>query len=117
MGRSNCQKFIKSYDRYEKTVSLSYKKKGNFATPIGGICSIISFTFLAYWLAVNIWDTFAPPGTFNTNKSVSLLQEVNGEYPEFYVPFERFFMTYSLESLEVPAEDSIDDYMVGIWFQ
>ena len=73
MGRSSCQKFVKSFDRYDKTVSLKYKKKGMYATSIGGVCSIMTFTFLVYWLAVNVWFTFVPPGAFKTSNSMRLI--------------------------------------------
>ena len=70
--------FFKGFDRYAKNVTLSYKRSGSFETSIGGICSIMSFTLLTYWVCVNIWDTFAPPGKFSTSHSTSLVQEYDG---------------------------------------
>ena len=72
---------------------------------------------LTYWLAVNCWDTFSPPGVFTTSDTVKLVESQDGTYPEMYVPFERLFTTYSLESAKVPEGDNIQDYMVGLWFQ
>ena len=58
MGKGGAQEFFKSYDRYAKNVSLSYKGKGSFPTAWGGLCSIISFIILAYWMVVNVFYTF-----------------------------------------------------------
>ena len=30
---------------------------------------------------------------------------------------ERLFTTYTIESSGIPEEDSIDDYVIGLWFQ
>ena len=70
--RAKVADFLKSYDRYSKNVSLTYKKKGSYATSIGGCCTIFSFTVLSYWLGVNIWDTFAPPGSYSTSEKTQL---------------------------------------------
>ena len=96
MTKTSCSKFLKQFDRYDKPVSLKYKKMGNFETSIGGACSIMAFTMLTYWLAVNFWDTFSPPGVFTITNSVKLVESNEGAYPEMYVPFERMFTTYSL---------------------
>ena len=90
---------LKKYDRYDKVVTLSYKKQGSYATSIGGICTIISFCLLTYWVAVNIWFTFAPPGQFSTTESQSLIQAIDGKFPELYIPLESLFTTYSLNSV------------------
>ena len=55
-----------------QNVSLAYKKKGSYETSIGGCCTILSFTLLAYWLMVNIYDTFAPPGKYSTTEESKL---------------------------------------------
>ena len=73
MGKSSLQTFLKRYDRYAKNVSLSYKKSGSYETSVGGCCSIFSFTILFYWLCVNIFYTFYPPGKFSVSQSVSLI--------------------------------------------
>lgn len=69
MGRTSVQNFLKGMDRYAKGVSLSYKKKGSYETSIGGCCSIFSFTWLFYWVVVNLFDTFAPPGKYSESVS------------------------------------------------
>ena len=117
MGKSSCSKFLKQFDRYDKPVTVKYKKMGSFETSIGGACSIFAFTILTYWLVVNCWDTFTPPGAFTVSNTVKLVEMEDGTYPEMYVPFERFYTTYSLNSTKVPEGDNINDYMVGLWFQ
>jgi len=67
MARSD---FFKRYDRYAKNVNLTYKKKGAFATSIGGVCSIISFVLLAYWLAVNLIYAVKDNGSFTTSDKI-----------------------------------------------
>ena len=119
MGKSNFQTFLKKYDRFAKNVSLSYKRSGSFETSIGGVCSIIIFTLLTYWLAVNVWDTFAPPGKFSTKRKTERITTSNGTYPEMAVPLERLFSTYKIFSLDetITAANNTEDYMIGIWFQ
>ena len=86
MGKSSVQKFLKGYDRYAKNVTLTYKRSGSFETSIGGCCSIVSFTLLAYWLIVNVLDTFSFPGKFSSKTSVKLIQEEDGIYPVQSIP-------------------------------
>ena len=116
MGKSSMQTFLKKYDRFAKNVSLSYKKSGSYETSIGGCCSIIAFTLLAYWLIVNLFYTFKPPGEFKTSNSVSLLQNEDGTYDEILVPQNELFTTYALES-DVVSQDVINNYVTGIWLQ
>ena len=58
MVRATLGSFLKGNDRYAKNVALLYKRKGEFETQIGGFCSIISFTLLSYWFALNVADTY-----------------------------------------------------------
>ena len=98
MGKNAFQTFFKKYDGYAKNVSLSYKRSSSFETSIGGICSILSFTILTYWLAINIWDTFTPPGKYSTSESLKLLQTDDSVYPETKIPIDRLFSTYTITS-------------------
>ena len=70
MPKTAVQNFFKSFDRYSKNVSLSYQRKGSFETSIGGCCSIFAFTWLGYWLILNVLDTFLPPGSFDTSEKI-----------------------------------------------
>ena len=83
MGRktSSVQNFLYSFDRYAKPVSLAYKKQGNFTTSIGGCCSIITFTWLFYWVIINLIDVLTPPGKYKTTVNVDLIQVDGGSYP------------------------------------
>jgi hypothetical protein len=99
--------FFKRYDRYAKGVSLTYKKKGAFETSIGGICSIISFILLAYWLAVNLLYTLMEPGTFTTSDNVSLTQLADGTYPVYKIDPKSLLITHKLYSLSGLSDDQI----------
>ena len=83
MGKlsSSVSNFLYGFDRYAKPVSLYYKKKGSFETAIGGCCSIMTFTWLFYWVIVNSIDTFIPPGKYTTTNTISLVQNDEGTYP------------------------------------
>ena len=98
MGKSSVQTFLKSYDRYAKNVSLSYKRSGSFETSIGGICSIFSFTVLTYWLAVNIMANFAPPGKFSTSTSTKVVPITDDTYPVTGIPLPKLLVSYDLQS-------------------
>jgi hypothetical protein len=78
MGKTSLTNFLKKYDGYAKNVTLSYKKQGSYDTAIGGFCSIFTFVLLLYLVAVDIWDSFAPPGKYTSSRSVSLLQSTDG---------------------------------------
>ena len=58
------QEFFKSCDWYAKNVTLTYKKSGAFETSVGGLCTILSFIILTYWLAVNIFYSLYNYGSF-----------------------------------------------------
>ena len=64
--------FLKGYDRYAKAVSLTYLRSGTYRTGAGGICSMISFALLFYWLAVNIFYALYQYGSYTVSSSESL---------------------------------------------
>lgn len=120
MSRSSVELFFKNNDRYAKNVTLLYKRKGVFETPIGGICTIISFTLLSYWLLVNIIDTFKAPGKFTTTSKSDMLEMVNGEYyTPLEIPQEKMFTAYRIRQIgdDVIPDDEVKNYVVGLWFQ
>ena len=117
MSKSSVRSFLKRYDRYAKGVNLSYKRSTNYETSIGGMCSIISFTLLTYWVAVNTWDTFKPPGKFDSSSSIKL-QDVDSDndFPTLSIPLKQLIVSYNFKSLEIP-DIEVNNYMVGLWFQ
>jgi len=120
MGKSSFTSFLKNQDGFAKNVSLTYKRQGSFGTSIGGICSIFTFTLLTYWMAINIWDTFAPPGKFNTKRQTVLAKiSQDGLYDPLDVPMSSLFVTYKIttSNAEISAAGNINDYVVGLWFQ
>lgn len=52
-GRFNCQKFMHAFDWYAKPVTLTYNQQKEFKTIPGGICSIISFFILGFYIISN----------------------------------------------------------------
>ena len=96
MGKTSIQNFLKKYDRYAKNVTLSYKKSGSFETSIGGVCSIITFVILSYFLLYNLIETFLPPGDFSTSTSVKLSQDADGVYTELNIDMQQLFIAYDL---------------------
>ena len=62
MGKTSVSKFLKGYDSYAKGVTLKYLKKGSYETAIGGCCSIFAFTWLTYWVIINLISLLMPPG-------------------------------------------------------
>ena len=115
MGKSSVSSFLKGYDRYAKGVTLKYMKKGSYETAIGGCCSIFAFTWLSYWVVINLISLLAPPGSFSTKTSTKLIQNDDGSYPVTAIPVDQLFTLYALTSTTVAQED-IDNYMVGLWF-
>ena len=65
------QDFFKRFDRYSANVSLNYKHSGKYETTCGGICSIISFLMLSYYLILQFYGFFHDKD-FNTSQSESL---------------------------------------------
>ena len=101
MGRSSAIVFLKKFDRYSRPITLSFKRQKLFETAFGGICSILAFTFLFYWIVVNVTDLLLPPGKFRVNSALSLLQEsASGEYPVTVVPQTDVFLSYNLTSAD-----------------
>ena len=65
------ESFFKYFDRYSKGVAPVYKHSGSFDTSMGGICSIISFIILAWWLVTEIYTGFISP-SYETGVKTSL---------------------------------------------
>ena len=67
--RRNVEAFFKYFDRYSKSVTLTYRQKGSFETSCGGICSIISFFILGWWLFTELYSKFVKSPTFSISES------------------------------------------------
>lgn len=65
--------FLKGYDRYSKAVSLTYLKSGSYRTGAGGICSIIGFILITWFVGVNVWDTLKPVGSNSVSRKSALI--------------------------------------------
>ena len=88
------QKFLKGNDRYAKNVMLLYQRKGVHTTSIGGLCTIISFLLLFYWLLINLVDTFRSPGKFTTKETVDVIKQEKEKYTSVHIPQEKMFTAY-----------------------
>ena len=88
------QQFLKKYDRYAKSVTLTYKKSGVFETSVGGCCSIFSFILLAYWLIVNVFYALANNGSFTKSSEQTLTQESDGSWPLYQLSGYNLFVAY-----------------------
>ena len=64
MARKTVKGFFKYFDRYSKSVTLTYRQKGSFDTTVGGIMSIISFFILGWWLATELISKFILSPTY-----------------------------------------------------
>lgn len=53
-SRRRIQTFFHGYDRYANPVTLTYNQKKKFTTTIGGICTMISFVAIVYYVTVII---------------------------------------------------------------
>lgn len=109
MGRR--EYFFKRYDRYAKNVTLTYKKSGAFETSCGGLATIISFTILAYWLAVNIAYAFIDYGSYTTSTATQLTQATDGSYPLYTMNKYDFFVTFNISSITNKTQEEIATYI------
>ena len=119
MPKTAVQNFFKGFDRYSKNVSLSYQRKGSFETSIGGFCSIFTFTWMAYWVTLNLFHTFLPPGEFSTSEKTQQ-QTINedGTYSLLEIPQEQLFVAYKIMSLSGDVkEEDLSNYVHGMWIQ
>ena len=70
--KNTLKKFFKHFDRYSKPVTLTYRQKGSFDTSCGGLCSIVSFFILGWWLLSELVSKFLIQATYATSESTSL---------------------------------------------
>ena len=109
--------FLKRYDRYAKNVTLTYKKSGSFETSIGGICSILSFLLLFYWLLVNFFYAFYDYGTYTTESNTILTQEGDGSYPLYELDKFDLFIAFDYKSISGLDNEQILRYISFIYMQ
>ena len=94
--RSNLEAFFKYFDRYSKSVTLTYRQKGSFETSCGGIMSIISFFILAWWLITELVSKFVLNPTYSTSESQALTQDEYLNFPPYELSGRQFFVTYRM---------------------
>ena len=73
MAKNSFLKFLKKFDRYDKTVTLKYKKKGGFQTSIGGLASIVTLGIFIGWMVIEFVDVYWR-GKFIVTDSMQLTQ-------------------------------------------
>ena len=95
--------FFKSYDRYASSVSLTYLKSGTYQTSAGGVCSIISFIILMYWLVVNIFYAIYDHGSYTVSTQIMMAQDEEGVYPVYEMDDKEFLVTYNIADLAAAA--------------
>ena len=107
--------FWKQFDRYANPVTLTYLKKGKYETAAGGICSIFSFTLLAYWLVVNVFYALANYGSYTVSTKTGLVRGSDG-FPEFKLTDQELSVAYNMVYIgSDQMESSIDSYVKGVW--
>ena len=116
MSKATVSKFLKSYDRYAKPVTLTFQKQGGYRTEAGGVLSIISFILLFYYLVVNVWYAFADYGTY-TSSSQTKLMSSGDEYPLIEMQPEQFNVAYQTFSVDVHLIADLSQYVQGVWVQ
>ena len=116
--RRNLEAFFKYFDRYSKPVTLTYRQKGSFETSCGGICSIISFFILGWWLATEIISKFIIQPGYDISESQSLTQNSDLTFPTYDISGRQFFITYkmSIDGGTISDEDLLD-YFTPVWIQ
>ena len=113
MAKSSFQSFLKGFDHYSKTVTLKYKKKGAFQTSCGGIASIITLGIFIAWITIEFVDVYIRD-KFEIYTDIKLTQQVNGEYPTYFIQQEDLFTTFSLVNYDGDLEN-LDQYVTGMW--
>ena len=111
--------FLKGYDRYAKAVSLTYLRSGTYRTHAGGICTMIGFCLLFYWVCVNVFYALHDYGTYSTSESIKLSQGADGTYPLYSIDAREFLITYDIVDVSttnpITDEDELERYASGIW--
>lgn len=100
--------FLKGYDRYAKAVSLTYLKSGTYRTGAGGICSIISFTLLFYWLCVNVFFALWKYGSYTVSSSNGLTQDDQGVYPLYELTKLDFMVAFDIIDITTGTDVTAD---------
>ena len=88
--------FLKGYDRYAKAVSLTYLRSGTYRTHAGGICTMIGFCLLFYWVCVNVFYALHDYGTYSTSEATKLSQNSDGDYPLYELSEQEFLISYDI---------------------
>ena len=116
--RNNLEAFFKYFDRYSKSVTLTYRQKGSFETSCGGIMSIISFFILAWWLITELYSKFIVQPTYSTSDGQSLTQNSHLDWPSYELSGKQFFVTYrmTIEDNTIPEEELLEIF-TPLWIQ
>jgi hypothetical protein len=88
-GRERVQKFFKSVDRFTKPITLSYMRKKQYTTTVGGICTLIMWIFFFTVAVSRIHFLF-----FGLNQYVESAQtNIAAGTKEWAIPPEEFTLT------------------------
>ena len=115
--KTRIESFFKYFDRYSKSVTMTYRQKGSFDTSCGGIMSIISFFILGWWLATEIVSKFIISPTYAISTKQSLTQESNLDFPLYELESRQFFVTYRMMTSSGIDETELLKYFTPLWIQ
>lgn len=76
-------KFLKEFDRFGQPIGLTYKNNPSYATPIGGVFTMVAFFIFMTWLGLETIDVYMPPGKHSVGTSEVVTQKADGSWPTF----------------------------------
>ena len=96
---SKLKRAFKYFDRYAKGLGPVYKHSGSFETSCGGICSIISFFILAWWLITEIYSQFINP-SYDISQSTGLVQSHDGTFDDWQLAQDALIITARIQTTD-----------------
>lgn len=110
-SRKKAQGFFHRFDRYANPVTLTYNQQRSFKTVPGGICSVITFLVLTYYIVVTVL-THTLSVSYVTTSSTQLLTE---DYTTFTISTDKLQVYSMLYSANDIIANNIDAYVGGVY--
>ena len=99
--------FFKRFDRFPKGVSLTYKQAGSLPTSIGGLFSILMYTYFLFWVITEYLDVYRGTGKFIITNNAELTQQPDGSFPQYEITEDQMFFAYNFT--DISANKTLGD--------
>ena len=113
---NKCGTWLQDADMYARPVGLTYNGRKTHKTVNGGLCSIVSFLILLWYMVNHFLQLFIDKyEVYTTNQKIEFLNTLNP--PKYSIPTEQFQLFTNITTQDPTIRSNLSAYVGGVYVQ